>query len=141
MHKNQIEDYIKKLNSKNITVQTNYILGINTPENDILNTGNNGNGNNNKTTNSYNKQYLPRKIIIRQIDIKDLQKELTNFRHNRLDLDSIKICKLNKDERMSYKVGDDTFSFDFDNIIKISNYEESSFNKFNKQFKIGRAHV
>ena len=61
------EDYIKNLNSKNVTIQNNYILGttnnvIETTEDDLLiktiNKSVNGNNNQNKN-NNYNKQYLP----------------------------------------------------------------------------------
>ena len=90
------EDYIKNLNSKNVTIQNNYILGttnnvIETTEDDLLiktiNKSVNGNNNQNKN-NNYNKQYLPRKIIIRQIDLKQLQDELTiNFNNTSSNID------------------------------------------------------
>ena len=90
------EDYIKKLNSKNITIQNSYILGIGSSQNNFeddngsgIDSGNsNGSSTANKTvnTNTYNKQYLPfnkkiypQKIIIKQIDIKDLQNQFDNF--------------------------------------------------------------
>ena len=88
------EDYLRNLNSKNITIQTNHILGLNnlgvgageTIEDDLLiktiNKSVNGN-------NYYNKQYLPRKVIIRQIDLKQLQEQLEiNFNNTSTDNDN-----------------------------------------------------
>jgi cell division protease FtsH len=76
------EDYVKRLNSKNITIQNSYILGIGSLDNNFEN--DNDNDDKNKTT--YNKQYLPfnkkfypQKIIIKQIDIKDLQNQFENL--------------------------------------------------------------
>ena len=90
------EDYIKNLNSKNVTIQNNYILGLNnagasagadeTIEDDLLikTINKSVNGNNN-----YNKQYLPRKVIIRQIDLKQLQEQLEiNFNNTSTDIDN-----------------------------------------------------
>lgn len=95
------EDYVKKLNSKNITIQNKYILGIGSPNNnfdeefdiDMENdcdedeTMEEENVDNfikknetdyNKQYSPFNKKHYPRKIIIRQIDIKDLQEQLEN---------------------------------------------------------------
>jgi cell division protease FtsH len=84
------EDYIKNLNSKNVTIQNNHILGDNndseTIEDDLLIKTINKSINKN---NDYNKQYLPRKIIIRQIDIKELQDQINlNFNNTGTDLDN-----------------------------------------------------
>ena len=88
------EDYIKNLNSKNVTIQNNYILGttnnvIETTEDDvIIKTINTTLNNNQNKNNYYNKQYLPRKIIIRQIDLKKLQDEITiNFNNTSSNID------------------------------------------------------
>ena len=94
------EDYIKNLNSKNVTIQNNYILGttnnvIETTEDDLLIktinksvNGNNNENNNQNKNNYYNKQYLPRKIIIRQIDLKQLQDEIAiNFNNTSSNID------------------------------------------------------
>ena len=78
------EDYIKKLNSKNVTIQNNYILNIDSEntnnqidnQSDLDNDVVIKNINNTSTNNKYNKQYLPRKIIIRQIDLKELQNQI-----------------------------------------------------------------
>ena len=78
------EDYIKKLNSKNVTIQNNYILNIGSEnsnnqidnQSDLHNDVVIKNINNTSTNNNYNKQYLPRKIIIRQIDLKELQNQI-----------------------------------------------------------------
>jgi cell division protease FtsH len=74
------EDYIKKLNSKNVTIQNNYILNIGSEnsnnQSDLDNDVVIKNINNTSTNNNYNKQYLPRKIIIRQIDLKELQNQI-----------------------------------------------------------------
>lgn len=117
------EDYIKNLNSKNITIQNNSILGLNntveTIEDDvIINTINKNSDNNN-----YNKQYLPRKIIIRQIDIKQLQDQINiNFNNtsteNDNDLD-------NQDNS-----GDSGDYYDmFGNLIRKTNQEYRGFNR------------
>jgi cell division protease FtsH len=93
------EDYLRNLNSKNVTIQNNYILGLNNPgagadetiEDDLLiKTINKSiNGNNQNNNQNYNKQYLPRKIIIRQIDIKQLQEQLEiNFNNTSTDNDN-----------------------------------------------------
>jgi len=84
------EDYVKKLNSKNITIQNNFILGIGSPENKFEHDINHKNDiksmNETVIKTTYNKQYLPfnkkyypQKIIIKQIDIKDLQNQFENF--------------------------------------------------------------
>jgi cell division protease FtsH len=91
------EDYIKNLNSKNVTIQNNYILGINnvgageTIEDDLLikTINKSDNSNNNQINNNYNKQYLPRKVIIRHIDLKQLQEQLEiNFNNTSTTIDN-----------------------------------------------------
>ena len=86
------EDYVKKLNSKNISIQNNYILGVDSTEYNVEHNSNDFDKNGNKTRNetviknTYNKDYLPfnkkfypQKIIIKQIDIKNLQNQFENF--------------------------------------------------------------
>lgn len=117
------EDYIKNLNSKNITIQNNSILGLNntveTIEDDLIIKTINKNSDNN----NYNKQYLPRKIIIRQIDIKQLQDQINiNFNntstYNDNDLE-------NQDNS-----GDSGDYYDmFGNVIRKTNQEYRGFNR------------
>ena len=88
------EDYLRNLNSKNVTIQTNHILGLNnagavatadeTIEDGLLIKTINKSVN---VNNNYNKQYLPRKVIIRQIDLKQLQEQLEiNFNNTSTDI-------------------------------------------------------
>lgn len=88
------EDYLRNLNSKNVTIQNNHILGATndseTIEDDLLiKTINKSINKSINKNNDYNKQYLPRKIIIRQIDIKELQDQINlNFNSTDTDLDN-----------------------------------------------------
>jgi cell division protease FtsH len=120
------EDYIKKLNSKNITIQTNYILGANnnvetaeTTEDDLLIKTINKSVNNNNQ--KYNKQYLPRKIIIRQIDLKHLQDQIEiNFNNTSTDND-------NDGTENSDTAGE--YYDMFGNLIRKTNQEYRGFNR------------
>jgi cell division protease FtsH len=120
------EDYIKKLNSKNITIQTNYILGANnnvetaeTTEDDLLIKTINKSVNNNNQ--KYNKQYLPRKIIIRQIDLKQLQDQIEiNFNNTSTDND-------NDGTENSDTAGE--YYDMFGNLIRKTNQEYRGFNR------------
>lgn len=79
--------------------------------------------NKNSENNNYNKQYLPRKIIIRQIDIKQLQDQINiNFNNTSTENDN--------DLENQDNSGDSGDYYDmFGNVIRKTNQEYRGFNR------------
>jgi hypothetical protein len=64
----------------------------------------------------------------------EISYKLKNFRHNNLDLSSIRIAK-NKNKKI-YKIGDTSFEIDNKYIIKLTNFENATCDNFTKIFQI-----
>jgi len=119
------EDYIRNLNSKNVTIQNNNILGLNRAsefekiEDELVIKMINKSVNSN---NDYNKQYLPRKIVIREVDLKQLQDQLQiNFNNTSGDFD-------NGSESESQNIAGEYYDM-FGNVMKLPQQEYRGYNR------------
>ena len=87
-----------------------------------------------KNINNIDNLFLKKIIFQILYTLYTVQKGLTMFRHNKLDLDAIKVCIKDKEENYVYVVGDQTFNIDNNDVeIKISNFEYATFNNYNKR--------